>query len=129
MAGTELVRPKQSQTLTKHLKTGLVKIKSTSGHGIQLTRISGQFEQVPRQIAADSLRTANKVGSRRRFLQVLGVLAFGMVLSPYLVRQRFVQASLADLQTQTGEIRSITLEDSTQLVMNTATAVDLGFSR
>lgn len=93
-----------------------------------LKNISGQLDRVPTKAATNSLRSADKVGSRRRFLSILVALFIGVAVTPLLLRHRYGQSLMADLRTQTGEIKTHILEDGTRLIMNTDSSVDLHFS-
>ncbi|OZI46097.1 iron dicitrate transport regulator FecR [Bordetella genomosp. 5] len=83
-----------------------------------------QFEQVPAPVLRDAARLRSE---RRRLLRGLAWLAVaapagwaGSRLVPW-------QAWSADLRTATGEIRSVALTDGTELVLGTATALDVRY--
>lgn len=83
---------------------------------------------IPGSIATGSLRaTGTAALSRRRFLLMMtmfgvaGIAAHGAGGTTPLRRQ------FADLSTTTGEIRTHTLEDGSQVTLNTATAVNVRF--
>ncbi|MGJ3256565.1 MAG: FecR domain-containing protein [Alcanivorax sp.] len=67
--------------------------------------------------------------SRRRFLKAMAVggagVGIGAVGLPYTLTGR---AMLAQHRTNVGEIRTFHLEDGTELVLNTDSAVDVSFS-
>lgn len=76
------------------------------------------------------LKPAATRGARRALAQ--GASALGLALAIGLglaVTERFMplQASLADLRTGTGERRTLTLDDGSELQLNTRSAVDLAF--
>lgn len=94
-----------------------------------LNNVSQRLNNIPAAVATNSLRSAEQVGSRRRFLQVLGMLLLGVCISPLLLRHKYSQALMADLRTGTGDIKRFTLPDGTGVVLNTETAVDLVFDQ
>jgi ferric-dicitrate binding protein FerR (iron transport regulator) len=69
---------------------------------------------------------------RRKALKLLGVCATGVAVSQFVAGQspwRHWTAGLgADYVTATGERRAVDLADGTQLMLNTATAVDVKFA-
>ncbi|OZI30940.1 hypothetical protein CAL29_23565 [Bordetella genomosp. 10] len=67
--------------------------------------------------------------ARRRSLRRLAVLAGLAAGTGWLLqRQGALPAMMADLRTGTGERRSFTLEDGSQVVLNACSAVDIDFS-
>jgi len=87
-----------------------------------------RLDAVADPAAAKGLRAAHKAAvNRRQALQLLSLLGvavlggYGVSQSSWLMRQG------ADVRTATGEIRSLTLPDGSQLTLNTATAVNLHF--
>ena len=93
-----------------------------------VNRLNGQLGALPSTLAGSSLRAAERVGSRRRLLQGLGVLMLGGASLPVVMRSPYWQAGTADLCTRVGEIRTLTLEEGTQITLNTDTAVNVHFS-
>ncbi|KGD89995.1 iron dicitrate transport regulator FecR [Achromobacter sp. RTa] len=85
------------------------------------------FGQMPPRIAGDALRRLDRPG-RRQALRALGGL---MVLAPaawWGARELPWRAWSADARTATGEQRRMELADGTQLVLNTASAVDIDYT-
>lgn len=85
------------------------------------------FGQVPPRIAGDALRRLDSRG-RRQAMRALGGI---VVLAPaawWGARELPWRAWSADARTATGERRSIELADGTQLVLNTASAVDIDYT-
>lgn len=85
------------------------------------------FGQVPPHIGGQTLRQAHRATRR----QAVRVLAGLLVLGPAAwmgVRELPWREWRADLRTATGEQRRIALADGTQLVLNTASAVDVDYT-
>lgn len=95
-------------------------------------RLAGLGERlggIPEPIARHALLEGSPdFAGRRRSLQVLGlgVLAAGVAVT--VPRTAGWQRAVADLRTATGETRALTLPDGTQVVLDTATAIDLRYS-
>lgn len=85
------------------------------------------LQRVPGHVAASTLRAAQP--DRRRVLRGIGAVAGGVSLA--WVSWQVAGADggwhawLADYRTGTGEQRSVTLADGSQLMLNTATSVDV----
>ncbi|WP_338879673.1 FecR family protein [Achromobacter veterisilvae] len=85
------------------------------------------FGQVPLRIGGDTLRRLDRPG-RRQAMRALGGL---LVLAPAVwwgARELPWRAWSADARTATGERRRMELADGTQLVLNTASAVDIDYT-
>ncbi|MCY1507042.1 Protein FecR [compost metagenome] len=85
------------------------------------------FGQLPPRIAGDALRRLDSPGRRQAMRALGGVL----VLAPaawWGARELPWRAWSADARTMTGERRSMELADGTQLVLNTASAVDIDYT-
>lgn len=96
-------------------------------HKVQ--QVNQQLGQVPDQLASRVLRQTAVVDHRRRQLLVglgiigsLGALGFGVSQSPQW------QIASADYRTGRGQRRELILPDGTQLMLNTASAMDVVFS-
>ncbi|MET0291539.1 MAG: FecR domain-containing protein [Steroidobacteraceae bacterium] len=87
-------------------------------------RIRQSFARVPAAIARETLKQLPE-GGRRRALRALLGLGIGLPATWIAVRHSPWQRWTADLRTATGETRPVTLTDGTQLLLNTATAVDV----
>jgi transmembrane sensor len=86
---------------------------------------------VPHTVAHHALvqpaMTAN--ASRRKTMRAFGLL-LGVGATIYATRQtQSWQMVSSDISTGTGEIRTVTLADGTQIVLNTATAIDIVFDQ
>jgi transmembrane sensor len=90
----------------------------------------GDFRNVPAGIAVQTLRTVErrKGLARRQVLNRLGLLLLGGPLAWAAWREVPWQAWSADLQTATGEQKKQQLPDGSQLLLNTATAVNIAFN-
>lgn len=94
----------------------------------RLLALERKFELVPRNIAREVLQPGPRARGRRRTLKALGALFTGGA-AVYVARQTPAwQRYSADYQTSIGETRSITLPDGTQVVLNTASAIDSSFT-
>lgn len=89
--------------------------------------VLGIFGQVPAELGRHALTRLRK-NPRRQILQALG-LAATIIPTTWLGWHQASRAGwLADLRTRTGEQASLELADGTRLVLNTASAVDVGFT-
>lgn len=95
----------------------------------RLQAFTGRFDTVPRGIARHALAEPPKAERqrRRRALQVLGLMAMAGGLAHVVRGTDAWQIAAASHGTARGEIREITLPDGTQLVLASASAVDLRF--
>lgn len=95
----------------------------------KVQHINHQLGQVPDPIASRVLRQTAAVDQQRRQLLLgmstfacLGILGFGASQTPQW------QIAAADYRTSRGERRELALPDGTQLMLNTASAVDVKFT-
>ena len=96
-------------------------------HAHAWTRAQGllaQFEQVPAPVLRDAARLR---GERRRLLRGLAWIAVAAPAGWAGSRLLPWQAWSADVRTATGEIRRMALADGTELVLGTATALDVRY--
>ncbi|ALM85788.1 FecR domain-containing protein [Bordetella sp. N] len=91
-------------------------------------KVLGTFDTLPAGIGSQVLRPAAKGVNRRAVLRAGAGLALGLPLAWLAWRERPWQVWLADAATGIGERRRETLPDGTQLVLNTASAVDIAYS-
>ncbi len=88
--------------------------------------VLGTFGQARNGLGHDAWTALQRSG-RRRTLRALGALL--VLPAGWLAwQQRPWTPWTADLATATGEIRSLTLDDGSTLVLNTASAVNIAFS-
>ncbi len=95
----------------------------------KVQHLSHQLGQVPNPIANRVLRQTAAVDQQRRKLlfglssfACLGILGFGVSQTPQW------QIAAADYRTGRGERRELILHDGTQLMLNTASAVNVNFN-
>lgn len=94
----------------------------------RLIALERKFELVPPNIAKEVLQLGPRARGRRRTLKALGALFTGGA-AVYITRQTPVwQRYSADHQTSIGETRTVALQDGTQVVLNTASAIDVRFT-
>lgn len=97
-------------------------------HAAAWARAQGVFNtfgQVPADIGKTALQQLERSHGRRRGLHVLGLL---LVAAPVgWLAWRHARPWAADVHTATGERRTLTLPDGSQLVLGTASAVDIAF--
>lgn len=95
----------------------------------RLQAVEEKLLGLPRDVASHTLRepAADAYLARRRAMQVLGLIitAGGAGLMTHDSEAWWLAA--ADHSTRTGQIRDITLPDGTQVVLGTATALDVRF--
>lgn len=89
--------------------------------------VLGTFDQLPAGIGRDALQGLQQV-SRRRSLQLLGMLLAVAPAGWLGWRQLPWREWTADVATATGERRSMVLADGSRLVLNTDSAVDIVFT-
>lgn len=94
----------------------------------RMCQVSGKFASVPAR--TEMLEKAHKaVVSRRQFLNLSVVAAVGLAATWLAAPHTLLGRSLlAQYRTGVGESQTFTLEDSTQLILNTDTAADVTFS-
>ena len=91
-------------------------------------RVMGTFASVPTDIGQQVVRRAgDRTLSRRRTLRLLTALLVGVPGGWLALRSLPLGEPEADLATATGERRSLVLADGSQLVLNTASALDVRF--
>lgn len=90
----------------------------------------GDFRNVPAGIAVQTLRNVDrrKGLQRRQLLNRLGLLLLGGPAAWLAWQHKPWQVWAADLHTATGEQKQLRLPDGSQLLLNTATAVDIAFN-
>lgn len=101
----------------------------------QLQEMGGRLrhgaELLTPRIAHGTLQKAAHAAGRRRALKTLACLGAGGTAMYLLQAQTAWQfplaGMLADVRSATGEQRHITLEDGTQVALNTASAIDVRF--
>lgn len=93
----------------------------------RLQTLEQKLDIVPRSIARKTLKRAPISTSRRNTLKGLAVLLTGSAAAYAVGRTAAWQRYVADYRTSTGEIRSIVLADSTQVSLNTSSAIDVQF--
>jgi len=94
----------------------------------RLERMSGTLRALPSSAASQALRTPKPRPTRRSVLRVLGLIA-GTGAASYAVRRSEPwEVATADYRSGRGEQRTIALPDGTQVVLGTATAIDLHFN-
>ncbi|QVQ26493.1 FecR domain-containing protein [Achromobacter deleyi] len=85
------------------------------------------FGQVPPRIGRDTLRRADRPARRQAMRALAGLLVLGP--AAWLGgRELPWREWSADMRTATGEQRRVELADGTQLVLNTASAVDIDYT-
>ncbi|MBK5435858.1 FecR domain-containing protein [Pseudomonas sp. TH32] len=92
----------------------------------RLTRLQERFERVGPGIARPTLSSART--KRRDVLKVLSLLLAAGGTGALAWRTTPLPSLMADQRTATGEHRSLRLDDGSQLQLNTATAVNIGYS-
>lgn len=101
----------------------------------QLQEMGGRLrhgaELLTPHIAHGTLQKAAHARGRRRALKTLACLGAGgtawYLLQTQSAWQLPLAGMLADVRSATGELRTITLEDGTQVALNTASAIDVRF--
>lgn len=95
----------------------------------KVQQVNQQLAQLPNQLATRVLHQTAGVDKNRRQLLIgagavvgLGILSLGASQTPQW------RTATADYRTARGERRELTLPDGTQLMLNTASAVDVHFT-
>lgn len=91
------------------------------------TRFSAQVQAIPSQLARTALQRPAAL-SRRGTLKALTSLVVLGSLGVTLQRRGTLEGLMADLSTGVGERRRLTLEDGSELQLNTDSAVDIRYS-
>jgi transmembrane sensor len=91
-------------------------------------RVMGTFASVPAALGQQTVRLAGeRTLSRRRTLRLLTALLVGVPVG-WLARHNLpLDAEDAEVTTATGERRTLVLADGSQVVLNTATALQVQF--
>jgi transmembrane sensor len=92
----------------------------------RLQALEQKLETIPPQISSKTLSRRASL-SRRRTLKSLGALLTGGAVVYVGGRSSTWQRYAADYQTDIGESRSIALADATEVMLNTASAIDVKF--
>ncbi|OEZ72688.1 fec operon regulator FecR [Janthinobacterium sp. HH103] len=97
----------------------------------RLQRFARQFDALPREVARGALAPVQRRATgRRRALQLLGLIAAGggtaLLAHESGLWQRTGMGS--DYRTAVGETRAIVLADGTQVVLDTASAIDVRYN-
>ncbi|WP_213947427.1 FecR domain-containing protein [Luteibacter sp. dw_328] len=90
-------------------------------------QVQGRFAAIPSPRSAAQALSAREL-SRRRALGQIAIVAGLGTAGALGLREVFRQHWLAGYRTATGERRQVTLPDGSQLILNTATALDVAFS-
>lgn len=94
----------------------------------RLQRFARQFEALPREVACGALAPASRhAAGRRRALQLLGLIAAGGGTALLAHESGQWQRAASDYRTAVGETRAIVLADGTQVVLDTASAIDVRY--
>lgn len=93
----------------------------------QMERVQQYFNKVPGALALATLQ-APPSAERRRLLKHMILLLAVSGSGYYAYREQPWRGMLADIRTQVGEQRKLTLEDGTRLHLNTDTAVNIVYS-
>ncbi|MNK38415.1 fec operon regulator FecR [compost metagenome] len=94
----------------------------------RLQRFARQFEALPRDVARSALTPAPRHATgRRRALQLLGLIAAGGGTALLTHETDLWQRAASDYRTSVGETRAIVLADGTQVVLDTASAIDVRY--
>ena len=92
----------------------------------QVEKLRQQLQAVPGALSLNTLQIKQRQNhSRRAVLRGFALLAVGGALGSLAWQQAPVESWMASHRTARGERRQYTLADGTQLVLNTATALDV----
>lgn len=86
------------------------------------------FGQVPADIGREAIKHLGRGYDRRRALHLLSAMLVAAPAGWLAVRHTPWREWTADVATATGERRALELPDGSQLVLNTASAVNIAFS-
>ena len=92
-----------------------------------LQSFTQKFDSLPRDVAAQVLHEPAKNAGRRRVLRALVLTGALGAMGHALRGSDTVQLAMSDYSTRTGEIRELSLPDGSQLVLASATAIDVHF--
>lgn len=87
------------------------------------------FEQVPAAVGKETLKNLRHSHGRRRSLRVLGTVLLAAPVGWLAWHGAAWRHWFADVTTATGERKSLALPDGTQLVLDTASAVDIAYTQ
>ncbi|APA68293.1 FecR domain-containing protein [Janthinobacterium sp. 1_2014MBL_MicDiv] len=94
----------------------------------RLQRFARQFDALPREVARGALAPPQRqAAGRRRALQLLGLIAAGGGTALLAHESDLWRRAASDYRTAVGETRAIVLADGTQLVLDTASAIDVAY--
>ncbi|GEK51854.1 FecR domain-containing protein [Vreelandella venusta] len=92
----------------------------------QVEKLRQQLQVIPGTLSLNALQIKQRQShSRRAVLRGFALLAVGSALGSLAWQQTPVESWMASHRTARGERRQYTLADGTQLVLNTATALDV----
>ncbi|MCL7931022.1 FecR domain-containing protein [Halomonas llamarensis] len=96
----------------------------------RVDQLQARLGRVPGHLALNTLERAEQhvSMSRRSVLKGLALVLGTGTLGVTAYRHVPVEHWLADHHTATGEVKQLTLEDGTRLILNTASAVDIHFT-
>ncbi|MDN2710011.1 FecR domain-containing protein [Janthinobacterium sp. SUN118] len=95
----------------------------------RLQLFARQFDALPREVARGALAPPQRQATgRRRTLQLLGLIAAGGGTALLAHESDLWRRAASDYRTAVGETRAIVLADGTQLVLDTASAIDVAYS-
>lgn len=126
----------QSGDVTEHSLRQLERWRTRSPAHAQAWQraeaVLGTFEIVPKALGGQTMRRLASPG-RRQALRALGIAAVAAPVAWLAWREpaigTWIASWNADLRTAAGEQKTTTLADGTRLVLNTASAVDVEFTR
>jgi transmembrane sensor len=96
-------------------------------HDVAWQRLAAMSGQLCGKVSSKMADATLQRASRRRVLKALGVAGLVGALGWRASETRLSHVVFADHRTDTGERRAVVLSDGTQLILNTATAVDVRF--
>ncbi len=94
----------------------------------RVATMNDDFNQLPAQLGRRTLSGARQRISRRESLKLLGLMAGAAGLTWFGRDYTPLPALMADYRTATGEQRRVTLDDGSQVQLNSATAIDSTFN-
>ena len=94
----------------------------------RVATMNDDFNQLPAQLGRRTLSGARQRISRRESLKLLGLMAGAAGLTWFGRDYTPLPALVADYRTATGEQRRVTLDDGSQVQLNSATAIDSTFN-
>lgn len=90
-------------------------------------RFSAQVQTIPPDIARSTLQRPGPMGRRTALKGLTSMVVLGS-LGVTLSRNGTLDELMADASTRVGEQRQLTLDDGTELQLNTDTAIDIRYS-